>query len=207
MGFETDAYKSIEEKLKEEIKQRNLHLVETKEAIFNEETFRPNPRWLLSLVFLNFLGGLLVSLFLFVALSELFYRLFEFKNFRQYLEMLLPHLNIILGAVSFAIGLKLFFKRFYDSFASYINLKFTEYQLADYFLYVKTHVAGKKGRFLPLTSINSVYLRQNLIQKIFNVGDIIVSSPSGRIYLHSLNKFQEVADKILERIKRAQEVR
>lgn len=203
MGLETDAYKSIEEKLTEELESKNFNLHDVESVVLFEERIKPDILWMILSIGLSFFAGVLTSFLIFVLLSEIATEYILPTTYKFSFSKYFVYTNLLLGLISVFFGIKLFFVRTLNNFIAFVHLARTDYLLTDFFVMAQESVFKERGRIVPYSSIKSITFRQNLLQKIFNTGDIVLETERGRLFLHSVKDFRRVADLLLERIKNA----
>lgn len=203
MGLETDAYKSIEEKLTEELESKNFNLHDVESVVLFEERIKPDILWMILSIGLSFFAGVLTSFLIFVLLSEIATEYILPTTYKFSFSKYFVYTNLLLSLISVFFGIKLFFVRTLNNFIAFVHLARTDYLLTDFFVMAQESVFKERGRIVPYSSIKSITFRQNLLQKIFNTGDIVLETERGRLFLHSVKDFRRVADLLLERIKNA----
>ncbi|MCX7831655.1 MAG: PH domain-containing protein [Actinobacteria bacterium] len=206
MGFETEAFENLEEKLEEEIRTRNLHLVDYHQILTFEEKLYPKPFWMVIPVLANFFSGIIFALLLFFIFNELIARFITFDILKKFNLYSLISYNLISGVLAVIISMKFFMKRTLHLVFAFFQILGTEIIITDYFIHLKVRAGKQRSRIIPYSSIVSIYLRKNLLQKVFRVGDIIIETTTGRIFLHSIADHEAVAMEILDWKKKFEEV-
>jgi hypothetical protein len=197
MGIETESYENLGKRLEEELRSGNLNLRTPEEVLKFELVFRPRTVPILIRLFITFFAWILFSLLVFIFLSRLFDEILVGGYLKRYLEQLVPYLNIFLISVSVFLGLKFFGGRLLDLIRAYFLLLNTEYVICDFFVLLKTGFGSRRARIVPYSTVRSVVIREGWLDRFFGVGDLVLLTDSGKVYLHSVLKPKEIADKIL----------
>jgi hypothetical protein len=201
MGIETESYENLGKRLEEELRSGNLNLHAPEEVLKFELVFRPRTVPMLIRLFITFFAWILFALLVFIFLSRLFDEILVEGYLKRYLEQLVPYLNIFLISVSVFLGLKFFGGRLLDLIRAYFLLLNTEYVICDFFVLLKTGFGSRRARIVPYSTVRSLVIREGWLDRFFGVGDLVLLTDSGKVYLHSVLKPKEIADKILELIK------
>lgn len=199
MGLETESFENLERKLEEELECRNFHLHGFSSSF--ELRIKPNPSWMLVSMLANLFGGAIATLLFFVLFSEAFFAVLGSFSEALLIRWIHGYLNFILFAVSFGLGLRFFFPRFRGKLLAFAHLMRTEFVLTDFFLMAQESVLKDRCRMVPYETIESVFLRAGVLQKIFGVGDLVLQTKRGMFYMHSLPSHQEVAKTIVNQMK------
>lgn len=78
----------------------------------------------------------------------------------------------------FVAGMLVLLRLFSGRIAAFIRAWYllgrTEYLLSSFYLMVKTRTFKVRTRFVPYSSISDMIVRQRLIDRLFNYGDIVI---------------------------------
>ncbi len=212
MSLETDAFESIklsEESPYEAEKQLFFHSFDLDS---DKQIIRPKPLWMLAGIFIHIAGALISSLILYRLLMQVLseYDILSFmQNYIGQIAISSTALNKLLLFLLISIFVYRFFflKVFRDSYALFLLLN-TEYEVTRYYIYLRVRLGARRGRLIPVSMISSIYERQNIVQRLFKVGDIILKLKGGsNVFLHSIDNFYELSIKIIKILNENQEAK
>lgn len=203
MGLETESFENLEKKLEEELENKNFNLHDFSSTF--ELKIKPRPSWMLISIAANLVGGAISTLLFFILFSEIFFFAIKSSAESKIMKWIHGYLNLILFVLSLASGIRFFFPGFARKTLALAHLIRTEFVLTDFFLMAQESVFRDRCRIVPYDTIESIYLRANIFQKLFGVGDIVLQTKKGYFYMHSIPSHDEVGRIIVNQIKLARE--
>jgi uncharacterized membrane protein YdbT with pleckstrin-like domain len=87
----------------------------------------------------------------------------------------------------------------------YLRWRFTKATIAGDRLRYETGLAAKSTRTIQLTKIQDVRVDQQLVQRMFNIGDLSIETAgeSSRLTIHNVDDPQTLADDLMSRAQKA----
>jgi membrane protein YdbS with pleckstrin-like domain len=98
------------------------------------------------------------------------------------------------AGLSLALGAPIFY-----AFYFHLDRNKTHYILTTHDLTVRTGILSKSSTHIPLSKVQDVTVRQSFLERIFNIGDIVVESAGagGRIPQLNVDNPEQVCRRIL----------
>lgn len=204
MGIETESFENLGKQLEEELETRNFNLYPPEETAKVEFLVKPSPFLLLIRLIFVFFVWVLFSLAAFILGSELFDRFVLISPDKQYFREFLPYVNLALVVIAVLPGLKFFGSRLSGLLRAFFILLNTEYSFSDFFIFLRSGFGSHRARIVPFSTIKSVIIRESFLSRLSGIGDIVLITDSGKVYLHAVPGPKELADKILRKMEEVQ---
>lgn len=199
MDTEIEAYENLEEILKQELEEKNFNIAPA--AKFPEEKFKPaaGKHALLAAFYLTVLIFSLVAVYLFSG--ETSQLLTDYLN--RFVEIEQWQAQLVLVLVAALLLLRFPSARLLAHAKIFYLLSRTEYLLSTFYLMLKTKTLRVRTRFVPYDSISDIIVRQRFLDRLMNTGDIVILLKNRKsLTLHAVRQPNEIADKILERLRK-----
>lgn len=197
MSFETDAFEKLDSELEEELTKRNFHLHEEKPKAAFERKIKPEPTWFAFKIAVEILASVIFGSIFYLLIDKIL-TLVEPAKFPNFFLKYASFINPIILALVALVTARIFLSRIISSLYAFFALKFSEFLITENYIFIKSKMGTQRGRLIPLNTIASVITRQNIIQRLFMVGDVIIQQKNGRpFFMHSIRDHEETAKDII----------